>query len=221
MAAWQFHEDGAAIIHDVIDAPACDRLSMRLPPDGQPGHRQLLQEDWCRQLALRLQAHPALTPLIGSDLIPVQCTFFEKSSQTNWLVPFHQDQSIPVHARVDHPGLSGWSRKDGVWYVQPPLAVLQALVAVRLHLDPCSDQDGPLRVIPGSHRHGRLHADAIGAMKQAGKERGCHMDRGSVLVMSPLLLHASSKAAGQSRRRVLHFLFGPPALPHGLRWSSP
>jgi len=39
------------------------------------------------------------------------------------------------------------------------------------------------------------------------------------LLMRPLLLHASSKSSGSSRRRVLHFLFGPPVLPCGLRWA--
>jgi hypothetical protein len=39
------------------------------------------------------------------------------------------------------------------------------------------------------------------------------------MAMRPLLLHASSKATGSSRRRVLHFLFGPPALPFGLEWA--
>jgi hypothetical protein len=32
-------------------------------------------------------------------------------------------------------------------------------------------------------------------------------------------LHASSKATGTSRRRVLHFVFGPRALPYGLEWE--
>jgi hypothetical protein len=37
--------------------------------------------------------------------------------------------------------------------------------------------------------------------------------------MKPLLLHASSKATVPNRRRVLHFLFGPKALPLGLSWA--
>jgi hypothetical protein len=40
-----------------------------------------------------------------------------------------------------------------------------------------------------------------------------------VLVMRPLLLHASSKATSLTPRRVLHFLFGPPSLPLGLEWQ--
>jgi hypothetical protein len=37
--------------------------------------------------------------------------------------------------------------------------------------------------------------------------------------MRPLLLHASSKGSGTSARRVLHFVFGPRQLPHGLAWE--
>ena len=40
------------------------------------------------------------------------------------------------------------------------------------------------------------------------------------MLMRPLLLHASSKTAGTSRRRVLHFLFGPRELAFGLVWAS-
>ena len=42
---------------------------------------------------------------------------------------------------------------------------------------------------------------------------------GAALVLRPLLLHASSKASGESRRRVLHFLFAPADPPNGLRWQ--
>jgi hypothetical protein len=48
----------------------------------------------------------------------------------------------------------------------------------------------------------------------------CTMERGDALVLRPLLLHSSSKAAGTSLRRVLHCLFGPPELPLGLRWHG-
>jgi hypothetical protein len=44
--------------------------------------------------------------------------------------------------------------------------------------------------------------------------------RGGAMLMRPLLLHASSKAAADIPRRVLHFVFGPAQLPEGLRWPS-
>jgi uncharacterized protein len=34
----------------------------------------------------------------------------------------HQDLSVPVAQRVEHAALSGWSRKDDVWFMQAPAA---------------------------------------------------------------------------------------------------
>jgi len=133
------------------------------------------------------------------------------------LVPIHQDLSIPVARRVDHPALSGWSEKDGAVFVQAPDSVLAQLLAVRVHVDHCSPEDGPLRVVPGSHEFGRVEpAQAALAGRAAGV--AVPAKRGDALLMRPLVLHASSKSSGSSLRRVLHFVFGPDALPYGLAW---
>ncbi len=124
-----------------------------------------------------------------------------------------------VAERVSSPALRGWSEKEGSLFVQAPPGVLEQLVAVRVHLDGCAAQDGPLRVIPGTHTLGRIEPEAAAAIRGAATEVVCHAKRGEALVLRPLLLHASSKAAGTSRRRVLHYLFGPRQLPHGLRWQ--
>ena len=155
----------------------------------------------------------------------VQCTYFEKSAARNWLVPLHQDLSIPVAGtpvagKLDSDELRGWSRKDGGWFVQPPARVLEQLVAVRLHLDDCGTADGPLRVVPGTHREGIIAPRRALALRDALGETECTLARGSVLALRPLLLHASSKGSGHGRRRVLHFVFGPRELPCGLRWPE-
>jgi hypothetical protein len=127
--------------------------------------------------------------------------------------PRHQDLSIPVRERVDHPLLRGWSEKEGSVFVQPPVDVLQQLVAVRLHLDPCMEEDGPLQLVAGSHTLGGIPPDRAGELKRDGPVVTCALDRRGVLMMRPLALHASSKAMGNGRRRVLHFMFGPRELP--------
>jgi ectoine hydroxylase-related dioxygenase (phytanoyl-CoA dioxygenase family) len=124
-----------------------------------------------------------------------------------------------VAARVDAPGWRGWSEKEGSLFVQAPVAVLEQLVAVRLHLDDCSAVDGPLRVLPGSHRLGLLADEEASRLRAQSTEIVCEARQGDALLLRPLLLHASSKANGHSLRRVLHFLFGPPELPQGLRWQ--
>lgn len=67
---------------------------------------------------------------------------------------------------------------------------------------------------------GVLAPVAAAAVRDAAGVCLCEAEVGAALVMRPLLLHASSKSLGTGRRRVLHFLFGPPSLPHGLRWQT-
>jgi ectoine hydroxylase-related dioxygenase (phytanoyl-CoA dioxygenase family) len=52
--------------------------------------------------------------------------------------------------------------KAGILHVQPPPEVMSGLLAIRLHLDESGVDNGPLRVIAGSHRKGRLSAEQIG-----------------------------------------------------------
>src|SRR5260221_14552741 len=126
-----------------------------------------------------------------------------------WLVAPHQDLSIPVRAGVVHQSLGAWSEKEGELYVQPPVELLNTLLAVRIHVDDCRRENGPLRVVPGSHRHGKLRAATAVELRSDRGEEVCVAKSGDALLMRPLLLHASSKAQSPSRRRVLHVLFGP------------
>jgi hypothetical protein len=216
-----FTSQGFALVPQVLTAAECEAAASRIAAVSadSAGTRSLLSQAWCQALAATIRRHPSLAPLVPAGFAAVQCTFFEKSASRNWLVPVHQDLSIPVAARVEHAGLGGWSEKEGALYVQPPVELLAQLVAVRLHIDGCGAEDGPLRVVPGSHRHGRMEAQAAAAARQAQAEVVCVAGQGSAMAMRPLLLHASSKSTGGSRRRVLHFLFGPRALPFGLQWQ--
>ncbi|MDQ1811774.1 phytanoyl-CoA dioxygenase family protein [Massilia sp. CCM 9210] len=216
-----FGQLGYALAPDVLSPAECARLGELVQPVASVsgGTRCLLSQPWCAALAARLRADPALAACLDPDALAVQCTYFEKSAGRNWLVPMHQDLSIPVAARVDAPALRGWSVKEGAVFVQAPPALLRELVAVRVHLDPCSVGDGPLVVVPGSHRAGVIAPADLPAVRAATPAVACIAGVGGALVMRPLLLHASSKALGQSRRRVLHFVFGPRTLPHGLEWN--
>ena len=217
----QFGQLGYALVPGVLAVDDCARLAGLVEPAAAAsgGTRCLLAQPWCAALAAQLRADPRLAGCIGPGALAVQCTYFEKSAGRNWLVPLHQDLSIPVAARVDAQALRGWSVKEGTLFVQPPPTVLENLVAVRVHLDPCEAEDGPLMVVPGSHRAGVLAQLDAAAAREAAPAVACIAGIGDALLMRPLLLHASSKAAGQGRRRVLHFVFGPRVLPHGLAWS--
>lgn len=218
----QFSADGYAVAEAIFSSEEIRDTESNVKdvaPD-RAGTRKLLDARWCRELARRLTLEPRLSPLLPADARFVQCTLFEKALDKNWLVALHQDLSIPVTKRVDSAQCTGWSEKEGDLFVQPPISVLADLVAVRLHLDDCDERNGALRVVPGSHRLGRLSpAQALKAREVHG-ERVVPVARGGVMVMRPLLLHASSKASVDLRRRVLHFVFGPSSLPEGLSWRQ-
>jgi len=196
-------------------ARAIDRLALR-----HAGTRNLLDRPWCRALVHRVRNRLANAGVLPQSFVAVQCTLFDKTASRNWLVALHQDLSIPVRARIDHPSLGAWSRKEDSHFVQPPIEVLERLVAVRVHVDDCAIDNGPLRVVPASHTAGRLGPSDSLEMRAALGEEPCVARSGDALLMRPLLLHASSKAKVPSRRRVVHMLFGPPTLPCGLEWKN-
>lgn len=220
MHVTSFATEGFALVQNLLPQDECSALAARfsLEAHGSAGSRCLLEEPWCREIARRIGNSASLTGIIAPHAVAVQCTYFEKSVQRNWIVPTHQDLSIAVREKIAHPGLRGWSEKEGELFVQSPPEILEQLVAVRVHLDPCDEHDGPVRVYSGSHRLGLIDPASAAVEKHKFKEVECVAEIGSALVMSPLLLHASSKASGTSLRRVLHFLFGPPVLPLGLQW---
>jgi hypothetical protein len=223
MSMTDFDQAGFAVIPAVLLPAECSDLTRQVSTlliDGA-GSRNLLEESFCTELGLKLLNHSQLRTYLGRNyadsLVPVQCTYFAKSSQANWLVPVHQDLSIPVAGRFSHADWGGWSVKQGQTFVQPPLEVLQSMVAVRVHLDNCGAADGPLRVVAGSHRLGKLTPEA--AAGHRASDAAVLTSAGDVLIMRPLLLHRSSKATGSSQRRVLHFVYGPAQLPDGAAWQ--
>jgi hypothetical protein len=186
---------------------------------GDAGSRSLLEQPWCAALVFSIRACLQPIAVLPADAVAVQCTLFRKTPDCNWKVPYHQDLSIPVAEPIANPVLSGWSEKeDGHHYVQAPAHILDGMVAVRLHLDASDADAGALRVVTGSHRLGRLDPKRIAAMDKRSDEVLCTAEAGDLLLMKPLLLHASSKAQRPSGRRVLHFLFAPRSPGYGLRW---
>lgn len=213
--------DGFLIVPSILSDAQCDALAERLQAfeAKSAGKRTLLGEVWCADIADQLRQHPVVSANLSAEAIAVQCTLFDKSPARNWLVSLHQDLSIPVSRRVDSPECSAWSMKEGQLYVQPPATILDQLLAVRVHVDPCPAESGALRIVPGSHTFGRLELARAAELRADRGEQTVPVSRGGALLMRPLLLHASSKASTRSPRRVLHFVFGPRRLPAGLAWQ--
>ncbi|WP_249384073.1 phytanoyl-CoA dioxygenase family protein [Chitinivorax sp. B] len=212
--------DGYLQLPAAIDAALCTRLKAELPtPMGRAGLRDLMATSpLCRQLVLgELQA---LAAVYLPQAKPVRVLYFDKTPAVNWCVGWHQDLSIAVQARREWTGFTGWSRKAGVWHVQPPDAVLASMLTLRLHLDPTHAGNGALQVVPGSHRYGRLPVAECRAKVSQADIVCCEAAPGDILLMRPLLLHASAPSIQPFHRRVLHIEFAAAALPGGLAWHE-
>jgi hypothetical protein len=156
--------------------------------------------------------------LLGPTARPVRATFFDKTSARNWALGWHQDRTIAVVARADVPGFTDWTLKSGIHHVVPPVALLEPMLTLRLHLDDTPHTNAPLLVSPGTHRLGRIpEAETASTVSRHGTA-ACPAAAGDIWAYATLILHASDRAAEPRRRRVLQLLYSSDDLPPPLEW---
>lgn len=158
--------------------------------------------------------------VLGKGARATKAILFDKTSTANWHLRWHQDLTISVKDKVELPGYGPWSLKSGIHHVQPPVEVMQSILAARVHLDPCRADNAALEVMPGSHSSGKLTEEEIEVWKSRGVSQLCQCQIGDVLFMKPLLLHCSGKAKKPAHRRVLHIEYSAIDLPGGLEWGG-
>jgi len=141
---------------------------------------------------------------LGAEILPYRATLFDKSGAANWSVVWHQDTALPLQSRFDLVGWGPWSEKAGVIYAHAPAWALSRIIALRLHLDAATADNGSLRVLPGTHQLGVLNDEQVFSMARSQPHVDCVVPRGGVMSMRPLLVHSSGKAKVDSPRRVLH-----------------
>ena len=199
--------DGWTRVATGIDAAFIARLRAEAFREGAAGTRCLLDLPEVRAAASQLRCELVAAGHLASSAVAIQAIAFDKTPGTNWKVAWHQDLMFPVATAGVAPGYELHTRKDGVDFARPPRPVLEELLAVRLHLDPCDATNGPLRVSPGSHREGLIPSNECAARASRGGEVSCLADQGEAILMRPLLLHASSQASHPGHRRVLHVVY--------------
>src|SRR5277367_3133056 len=173
-----------------------------------------------RNLAESSRIRSLVSPILGDDAFAVRSLLFDKTAEANWLVPWHQDVTICVAEKREAPGYGPWSIKAGQWHVQPPTAVLERMLSVRVHLDRCDESNGALRVIPSTHNHGRMNPNDVRHAEETNGISICSVESGGVLLLLPLLVHASSPARNPAHRRVIHIDFANSELHGGLSWRT-
>ena len=186
---------------------------------GEHGARNLLVNAAVRLFARSDVVRNPVASILGTDCFAVRGIFFNKNSKANWKVSWHQDCVIAVRQKVEIDGWGPWSRKAGVTHVRPSAPIVEQMLAIRIHLDECGEENGPLRVIPSTHTLGFLSDQEIQCWPKATAVT-CTAHRGDAILMRPLLLHASSQTSRVGNRRVIHLEFAADELPHGAEWHD-
>lgn len=219
--ASDLNELGFCTIRDAVSADTLEGLirSVEVLPPNAPGARNLA--GMVPQIA-RLSRSPEIAGVLENigcqNAFLVRSIFFDKQPGANWKVPWHQDITIAVRERREVEGFGPWSEKTGIPHVQPPASILETMITLRLHLDDCDAENGALKVLPRSHRHGVLNAETIQRLRRESSEVVCAVPQEGILAMRPLLLHASSPALRPKHRRVIHLEFATKNLTGGLMW---
>lgn len=156
-----------------------------------------------------------LREILGEEVCLVRGLYFDKPPEATWSLPWHQDRTIAVRdnrlpsTRFTHP-----TTKAGVPHVEAPRELLERMLTLRIHLDAATPENGPLQVLPGTHRHDRPDPSQF-------TPQTIYSAAGDVLAMRPLVCHCSgtSLPGTTQHRRVLHLEFaGVRELADGFVW---
>lgn len=208
-------KNGLAILPRIFSRESTDRLIEEIestsPRRSRAGVRHALRIKPVAALAQGLELMEIAREVLGQKAFPFRATLFDKSPISNWLVVWHQDTALPLRSRLDVPGWGPWSVKDGIPYAHAPSSALSQVLALRLSLDDSTTDNGPLRVLPGTHMMGVLNDDAVHEIAQRVEPADCIVDKGGIVAMRPLVIHASSKSRVDRPRRVLHIEYAASA----------
>jgi ectoine hydroxylase-related dioxygenase (phytanoyl-CoA dioxygenase family) len=221
---------GFAVINDVFTTSAITAIldTINKIDSSGPAFRKTTDLFAIRRFVKEV---PAINPLIfnnrlceiisqhfGKDYFLVKSIYFDKPEQSNWFVAYHQDLTISVDRKIACEGYEQWTVKNDQFAVQPPVALLENIFTIRIHLDDTDENNGALKIVPGSHLKGIYRPETIDWNQE--KEVVCSVPRGGIMIMQPLLLHASNRTVNNNKRRVIHLEFSDRQLPGGLQWAE-
>ena len=208
-------QQGYAILPAVLEQSTVEGLLAELNvaslPRTRAGIRHAMQLPAVSEIARSERMMAIAQSVLGKEVLPFRATLFDKSATANWLVAWHQDTALPLRERCEKSGWGPWSIKDGLAYAHAPASALSQVLALRLHLDDSTSENGPLRVLPGTHTLGVLTDDSLHELSTQIAPVACLVPAGGVLAMRPLIVHASSKSVSSAPRRVLHIEFAATA----------
>jgi len=224
----ELKEKGYSIVTDLYSDKEVDQILHCIENAENDGSSFLKTKDLfaIRQLIKNVPALPEVlfnqklkklvSDLSDSNYFLTKAIYFDKPSESNWFVAYHQDLSISVNQKADLEDYVNWTFKKGQHGVQPPIRILKDTITIRIHLDDTDENNGALKIIEKSHRNGITRSDEKNW--DLKNERICKVQKGGAMLMRPLTLHASNRTTNGKKRRVIHLEFNNHVLKEPLEW---
>ena len=89
-------------------------------------------------------------------------------------------------------------------YAHAPASALRSVLALRVHLDNSTEENGPIRFLPGTHMRGVLSDAEIDELTARLGPVSALAPRGGIVAMRQLILHSSPNMQSGHPRRVVH-----------------
>ncbi len=226
----EFSEQGFHVVNDVYNKNEINTISNFInnlettnpifrKTDDLFAIRQFIKEfPEIKKLLFNERLKEVIKNIGGEDYFIVKSIYFDKPEKSNWFVSYHQDLTISVDKKIEDENFSNWTNKHNQFAVQPPKEILENIVTVRIHLDDTNEDNGALKVLKKSHLKSICRIDSIEFENEI--EVFCNVKSGGIMLMKPLLFHASNKTTNDKNRRVIHIEFSNKLLPKKLQWSE-
>lgn len=156
--------------------------------------------------------HRILDQYLGEAAFYLRGILFDKRPQRNWPVSWHQDLALVCSDPQHFPKIKTWREKSGLYHHQGHRLALEHMLTLRIHIDTARHDNGCLQLIPKSHKQGILTESQIQQIKNQNGALYCEAMAGDILVMNPLIVHASARLQSPQQRRILHLEFIPKRL---------
>lgn len=216
--AAELDRQGYARVRERLDERTLVDLEGSLTVQGAFSRRPL----GLRDLAIWLGSTPLkglMQNLLGEEAAVIRAFYLDKTPEENWALAWHQDTTLAFAEPLEVEGFRAWVNKAHFFHAQAPAEIMSRILSTRIHLDSIGSAQGPLKVLPGSHRSGILGDAEILARAAELPTEVLPADRGELFLMRPLLLHGSDRASDPRSRRILHLEWAAFKPPGGLRWA--
>ena len=154
---------------------------------------------------------------IDKEAFIVRSVLFDSKYSQEVDEKWRQSKDINTIIQNDNHKLIDDTQTDQLQLTEADENLLRKMFIIRIYLDDISLKNGPLKLIPGSHKK-VLSENEVQTITDNSTPVISDIPAGGIQILKPLLLVSNSLAVSQKRRRILQLEFSSVELKDGFNW---